>query len=262
MDRIFNQIDQSTLMACEYSTYGGNTKADRQYAIACALELTKTWAKNVDNYDLDVHMANVPMHDSNGRKLSKLFNEAYLLLNNGRIKKIISNFRFSKLILQEECVTRLLDEGYTVELVYLDFAKAFDSVNHRFLLAKLKSSGIDGAALNWIKSYVSNRSYQVQINGVLSDEAPCPSGVPKGSAICPFIFLLYIHDPPTALGDSAFLLANDVKWCSRDPNQAAFFPLFLSPGPGRGNGTYQSTPTNVHVSPLGPSLPFLRLSPR
>ncbi len=43
-----------------------------------------------------------------------------------------------------------MDEGYTVDFVYLDFAKAFDSVNHRFLLAKLKSSGIDGAVLNWI----------------------------------------------------------------------------------------------------------------
>ncbi len=56
----------------------------------------------------------------------------------------------SSSILQEERVTRLLDEGHTVELVYLDFAKAFDSVNHRFLLAKLKSSGIDGAVQNWI----------------------------------------------------------------------------------------------------------------
>ncbi len=44
---------------------------------------------------------------------------------------------------------------------------------HRFLLDKRKSSGIDGAVLNWIKSYLSNRSYPVQIDGVLSEEAPC-----------------------------------------------------------------------------------------
>ncbi len=48
-----------------------------------------------------------------------------------------------------------MDEGYTVDLVYLDITKAFDSVNHRFLLAKLNSSGIDGAVLNWIKSDLS-----------------------------------------------------------------------------------------------------------
>ncbi len=56
----------------------------------------------------------------------------------------------SNLILQEERVTRLLDEGHTVELVYLDFVMPFDSANNRFLLAKLKPSGIDGALLNWI----------------------------------------------------------------------------------------------------------------
>ncbi len=86
----------------------------------------------------------------------------------------------SNLILQEERVTRLLDEGHTVGLVHLDFAKAFNSVNHRFLLAKLKSSVIDGAVLNWIKSYLSNRSYHVQI-----EEAPCHSGVPQGSVTGP-----------------------------------------------------------------------------
>ncbi len=62
----------------------------------------------------------------------------------------------SNLILQEERVTRLMDEGPTVDFVYLDFAKAFDSVNHRFLLARLMSSGIDGAVLNWIKPYLPN----------------------------------------------------------------------------------------------------------
>ncbi len=58
----------------------------------------------------------------------------------------------SNLNVQEERVTRLLDEGHTVDLVYIDFDKAFDSVNHRFLLANLKASGIDGTVLNWIKS--------------------------------------------------------------------------------------------------------------
>ncbi len=86
----------------------------------------------------------------------------------------------SNLILQDERAARLLEEGHTAELVYLDFAKAFDSVNHRFLLAKLKSSGIDWVALNVIKSYLSNRSYLVQIGGVPSEEALCLSGGPEG----------------------------------------------------------------------------------
>ncbi len=57
-----------------------------------------------------------------------------------------------KLILQEDHITHLLDEGHTVGIVYLDFAKAFDSVNHQFLL---KFTSIEAAVLNWIKSYRS-----------------------------------------------------------------------------------------------------------
>ncbi len=52
------------------------------------------------------------------------------------------------------------------------------------------------------------------------------------------------------------------KWCYRDPNQTAFSPLFLPPGPGRENEAYKSTPINVHASLLGTSLSFLRLPPR
>ncbi len=96
----------------------------------------------------------------------------------------------SNLIPQDEPVTRLMVEGHTVDLVYLDFAKAFDSVKHRFLLAKLKSSGIDGFVLNWIKFTLSNRFYQVQIDGVLSEEVPCFSGVPKGPVIGPLPFFI------------------------------------------------------------------------
>ncbi len=72
-----------------------------------------------------------------------------------------------------------MDEGHTVDLVCLNFAKAFESVNSQFLLAKLKSSGIDGSPLNSNKCYLPDRSYQAQIDGVLSEEASCPSDVLK-----------------------------------------------------------------------------------
>ncbi len=75
--------------------------------------------------------------------------------------------------IQEELVARLMNEGYTVGLVCLDFAKPFDSINHWFVLAKLKSSGIEGLVLNWIEFYPFDRSFQVQSDDVLSEEAPC-----------------------------------------------------------------------------------------
>ncbi len=155
-----------------------------------------------------------------------------------------------------------LDEGHTVELVYFDFAKAFDSVNHRFLLAKLKASGIDGAVLNWIKSYLSNRSYQVQIDGFLSEEAPCHSGVPQGSVIGPLLFLLYINDLSAAIGDSAFLFADDVKMVYPRSQSSRLLSSLSSAWAWTEKGTYQSTPTNVHASPSGTSLHFLRRSPQ
>ncbi len=138
--------------------------------------------------------------------------------------------------------------------VYKILQTEIDSVNHRFLLAKLKSSGIDGAVLNWIKPYPSNRSYQVQIDGVIFEESPCLSGLPEGSVIGPLLFRLYINDLPTALGDSAFLFADDVKMVfPRSQFSRLLFPL--SPVPGQGNGTYQST-KHMCMSVFEPPSPF------
>ncbi len=87
---------------------------------------------------------------------------------------------------------RLLDEGHTMDKVYFDFAQAFDSVNHRYLIAKLKSFGIDVTVLRLIKSYLSNRSYQAQIDNILSEEGTFPSGIPQDSVIGPLLFFCHI----------------------------------------------------------------------
>ncbi len=86
-----------------------------------------------------------------------------------------------------------------IDLVCLDFTEAFDSTNHRFLVAKLKSFGIDGNVVKWFKSYLSNMSNQVQIDAVLSDEAPCLSSFSQGSGIDPLLSLLYVNDLHAAL---------------------------------------------------------------
>jgi ribonuclease P/MRP protein subunit RPP40 len=88
----------------------------------------------------------------------------------------------------------LLKTKKSVDIIYVDFAKAFDSVCHSKLLLKLAGYGITGSALNWISSFLSNRFQCVKVNGTLSDTCNVISGVPQGSILGPSIFLLYIND--------------------------------------------------------------------
>jgi len=71
-----------------------------------------------------------------------------------------------------------------VDATYTDFAKAFDKVSHRALLAKL----------NWKKSYLHHRLYRVNINGKFSDSYLATYGIPKGSAMEPMLFIIFIND--------------------------------------------------------------------
>ena len=100
--------------------------------------------------------------------------------------------------------------------VFLDLAKAFDSVDHTILLRKLFKYGVRGIALDLFSSYLSNRSQFVKVNGVKSSLQYILYGVPQGSILGPLLFLIFINDLPDATSLFVKLFADDTFLCAQN----------------------------------------------
>lgn len=111
--------------------------------------------------------------------------------------------------------SEILDEGGTLDVVYMDFMKAFDTVPHRRLLNKIKSYGISDLFSNWINCFLSDRHQTVIVNGTASRSQQVTSGIPQGSVLGPLLFVIYINDLPDSVKSPVFMFADDTKLYNR-----------------------------------------------
>ena len=160
-----------------------------------------------------LYKAKDPMYFSNYWPISLLstFSKILERLMYNRIldfpnkNKILNKYQFGfrtnhstymALIILLENIMKALENGESAIGIFLDFQKAFDTVNHSILLDKLCIYGIRGPALSWITSYLSNRYQYVVYNGYESECKYISCGVPQGSILGPLLFLLCINDLP------------------------------------------------------------------
>jgi hypothetical protein len=115
----------------------------------------------------------------------------------------------SQLLVTMQDILQRIDNNNQVDLVILDFSKAFDVVPHQRLLTKLDHYGIRGQPLNWIRAFLSGRSPRVLVNGEMSNAVPVTSGVPQGTVLGPLLFLCYINDLPLVARSQVRLFADD-----------------------------------------------------
>ena len=108
-----------------------------------------------------------------------------------------------------EEVTTGLDEGLPTDVIIMDFAKAFDKVNHSLLTHKLAHYGVRGSTNLWIQNFLKDRTQAVVVEGEKSDLVDVRSGVPQGSVLGPCLFLAYINDLPDRVTATSRLFADD-----------------------------------------------------
>ena len=129
---------------------------------------------------------------------------------------------------KRSCVTQLLevmeiltdcaDEGEAIDMIYLDFKKAFDSVPHQRLLVKLKSYGITGKVYSWVADFLSDRCQRVRVGRDRSSYANVLSGIPQGSILGPVLFTIFINDISDNIQSFCRIFADDTKIFDKTKN--------------------------------------------
>ena len=108
-----------------------------------------------------------------------------------------------------EAILKQRDLDNSVCAIFMDFAKTFDTVNHQILIGKLEHYGVRGIASSLIASYLTNRKQYTVNNEQASDMLSITVGIPQGSVLGPFLFLVYIDDLPNSCGSNVLMYADD-----------------------------------------------------
>jgi len=105
----------------------------------------------------------------------------------------------------------IIENKDPIDIIYLDFRKAFDSVPHERLLTKLKTYGITRNVLEWIRMFLSGRTQRVKVGSDMSNKKDVLSGIPQGSILGPILFTLFINDLQDIVSSNCKVFADDTK---------------------------------------------------
>ena len=115
----------------------------------------------------------------------------------------------TQLISLVEDLSYAMDSGFQTDVILLDFSKAFDTVPHRRLLNKLQNCKINNFIMTWIKSWLTQRTQCVVVDGISSSSVSVLSGVPQRTVLGPLLFLIYVNDIASGVSSSICLFADD-----------------------------------------------------